>query len=863
MRLLPSRRWIELAICALVVTLVALNAFRRMDYLSPQSVHHIRMTDASRSALVGRNLAEGRGYTTEDMPASLLDFYDTRGKLHDEHWVNADRFPFSAFATAALFSVTRSTSFEVGILVYNLLCFTGFCVALFWLTRRVWGESWSAMLAVSVALLHPYTYIFLYLKDADMLLLVTLLLGWLHRYFEAPEKLSKKAAVVLGTLLAWTFLARPNLGAPIILFFVVMALRLWWRRGKLIGKGAALREHLLREGVAGLAIFLWILPFMIHSMSQWGSPLFSANNLYQLPLGTRFGMGTDTWWKYTEPGHPITLGVIASQDLGTLISKFTSSWLATIKSIVGAYAIELVFAVVMLAGARQMSRTAEEEKRKRTPLDLLVAVVLIAFVINLLVLPLYGYQNYAYRHYLAFGLPLVWLAMGRALFVVGERALPVANRAITHIRGHLLAYLAGVVAILFVWNFAAPHAGDGNSLFSRTSKLFIIHWIGPLVVIGVIVFRRWLFRPPWFPRAALVALTLVYACYRPDNGIKRANLIWFPANEAVWDSLRERKGIVSSFALQGEVAWNTGRKNIPAPEWPMHIYSFWADHEIEVEDLYIESADSLLSTIDGPFSWMAPGFEGYARLQNYRGKLPGYEVAFHDQTIRSYPKYRVKPHAKASTVFKLVDRDAMHAAIKSPDVVELGDPAQVLYTAHGWESYVHFDGRAAVAATNITRSRYGAVEGSYEDTSVTMLLDTRRPKHVSLDVYIATPGVFEFYWNLDLFAYDRPGDRKSHFLGRYEAKTPGWQTVELDVPATMTRAGLNKLGFRASNFTRTVICPTSLDEAGCLRLAPPPPIDPDNWAAPSSVPAVVRTPDVSELVIADVSLFAGTLRFRY
>ena len=46
----------------------------------------------------------------------------------------------------------------------------------------------------------------------------------------------------------------------------------------------------------------------------------------------------------------------------------------------------------------------------------------------------------------------------------------------------------------------------------------------------------------------------------------------------------ERTGIVSSFALQGEVAWLSGRRNVPAPEYVMHLYSYLFDHGIEAQE---------------------------------------------------------------------------------------------------------------------------------------------------------------------------------------------------------------------------------------------------------------------------------------
>lgn len=845
---------LEIVACAFIVTLLSLHALSRMDYLNGATAEYVRMTDASRSALVGRNIAEGRGYTTQDLPANLIDFYDQRGKLHDDEWVNADRFPFTAYATAALYTLTRSTSWEVGILVYNLLCFVGFISLLYYFARELWGERWTPLIAVVLALAHPSTYIYLYLKDADMLLLVTATMLCLYRYF-SQEAISKKLSVATGTLLAWLFLARPNLGAPFILFTGIVILRRWWASSKEVGRGPALRQYLGREGLLIGATALWCVPFVIHSMSQWGSPLFSANNIYQLPLGTRFGMGTDTWWKYTEPGHPLTLGVIASEAGGQLLTKFTTSWYATVKSLVENYAIELLLAFGLLS-----LRSRTEARSGTRTLFWLVGFSLIA---NLAVLPLYGYQSYSYRHYLGFGMPALWLAAAQAINLLAQRAAPAFRRVFAYLREHVAWVIAAAVAAVVAWNLAAPYNPYGNELFARSATFFASHWLFVLLLLVALALRKQLVRTPWFLRGVVLAFCFLYACYRPDAGIKRNNLIWFPANEHVWDAMRARKGLVSSFALQGEVAWNADRKNIPVPEWPMHIYSFAFDHKLDVEDLYIESADAMLSTRDGPFSWMAPGFEGYARLQRYRDHMPGYSVVFHDETTRSYPRFRVKPHPKASTVYRLTDVAARDAMRKAPTRIELGDERSVIYTPNGWDRYLHVEGKPVAMATAVTRERYpNETEHPWEDTNITFFVDDKNPTSFDLDYYAPAPTSFQFYWNLDLYAYDRESDRKAHLVGTEKADAAGWHHVHFEIPAKLVRRGLNKLGFRADSFHRLALCPAGMLDEACLRMAPAEVVDPDSLKEPRAI-SVMHLSDVNEVTAADVSMFASTLELHY
>ncbi len=848
-------RWvIELAICVVLVGLLSLNALRRMDYFGANAAQ-IRMTDESRTAYVAKNIADGNGYSANDLPAALVDFYDHAGKLHDEHWPNADRFPFAAYATAALYTITGSTSWEVGILVYNIVCFVAFLALLYYFGATLFADRYAGVFAVTLALLHPYTFQFLYWKDGDMLLLTTACLALLYRYFRTPPRdLTWKLGLPLGTLLAFLFLSRPNLGAPIIAFFGVTAMLRWWRARREVGGVAALRAMLPREVLVLAIALLWCIPFVVQSMGEWGQPLFSANNLYQLPLGTRFGMGTDTWWKYTEPGHMVTLGRLMHEAPGELISKFTTSWASTLHAFVGSYALELT---LMFGWFIWLGRRDDATRAEAKPLRLISWVVVFAVVANLALLPLYGYQYYSYRHYLSFAFPLVWLTGGRALSLLGEWLAPAATRAVEHVRANLARYVLLLVVGLIVWNLAS-RPPDASKLFGRTANVLAVHWVVVAVIVGAVVLRRFLFRPPWFPRIVAACALLVWLLYSPTTSMKHASYLFSATTDKVWDTLRERKGLVSSFALQGEVAWNTGRKNIPAPEWPMHLYSYHFDHKLDVEDVYIESAAAMVGP-GGPFMTAAPGFEGYDRLQQYR-TLPGYELAFHEGANRPYAKFNIKPVAKASTVFRLSDQPAIEAMRHSPDRIELGDPKTAIYTPAGWGGYYTIDDKPVVLGTDSLRVRYGVIDDApYEDADVTFFIDDRHPSAVELDIYAVHATTFDFYWNLDLYEYDLPSDRKAHRVGIVTTTGPGWQHIKLSIPAKLLRHGLNKLGFRAGSVQPIMMCPDKLSDAACLSSYVPRP-GPINERVP---PVVVHPDRQAQVQQATTTLFAGALTFDY
>lgn len=870
---------IEIAVAAALLTGLGVFGLYKMDYLGSSTPYHVRMTDNSRSAYVAKQLVEGHGYTTKELPAFMLGWYEQQGKLHTEAWPNADRFPFTTWAIAALFTVSGSTSWEVGILGYNLICFVGFFLLLYAFARALWRDRWAALATMAVALLHPLAYVYpLYMKDADMLFLTTAVVAGFVRYFQQPtrERLSWRLTILWGLSLALLFLARPNVGGGFIACLGAIALHRVWSGRRAHGLVGSLVRGLRREGLVAAVVIVACVPFAIQSFAEWGSPFFSANALYQRPLGTRFAMDTDTWFKYAEPGPLITLDTLIQQAPGQLIAKFTTSWVSTLKVVLRSFAVELILGLGLIAWLRRrrpaaahatptepaieppVSDELDVDQRVRDRAFVAAAQVMgVVVVLNFALLPLYGYQNYAYRHYLSFFMPVLWLAGGRAVVEIARAIRPAASRAWAHLRAHRAAWLLGLVIAIVAWNFG-PRAQDTNQLFVRLSDLVGKHWLLAISVLLVVVSYRLLMRMPRFGLGLLVVGALVFGRFQPFYEIKRNNLNWFPADLGVWKTLREGTGLVMSFALQGEVNWASDRRNIPAPENILHTYSFLLDHELEVEDVYIESAETMIGPYDGPFFGAAPGFESFARMERYQAQLPGYEIVFHRNALKKYPKYRVtKARPKASTVYRLTDRAAVRRFLASPDRIELGTLDAVVHTTYGWGGYYTIAGKRAVAATDAARSRYPTADTGmrpWEATSASFFLDARRPTSVELEVYATHRTTLTFYWNLDLYYYDAPRDRAAHAVGTYQVAEPGWQTVRLTVPYGVTRQGLNKLGFDASEVRPVTVCPPAMELATCATIKPSP-TDGDVVA--------VTAADAIEAEPMRASVFVGTLRFHY
>jgi len=700
-----------------------------------------------------------------------------------------------------------------------------------------------------------------------MMLLTAGVMATFYRYYaRGPDALGWKHATLMGTLLAWLYLARPNIGGVFIAYFGVLILLRGWKLRREVGLVEALKVLARREGIVVLLIGLWVLPFVIHSMSEWGEPTFSANAIYQRPLGTRFTMLTDTWWKYSEPGHMPTLGTLLHETPDQLRLKFTTSWISTLKTGLRPWALEILLAVTVVVW---LARRAKSEPSTDVPpesaRDLAVRrlgrTVFVVVLVNFLVLPMYGYQNYGYRHYLSFFLPFAWMTSGRAVVLFIDTVRPTASRLVAKVRENPGPWLFAIVAALLLWNLGTK-SQDTNLMFVKAENFVGKHWLSFLLLLVFMVAHRWVLRRSRYLLTVLVLLSIVIFRYQPNREVKRFNLNWFAADARVYDALREAKGLVMSFAMQGEVNWASDRKNIPAPENILHAYSLLFDHKLEVEDVYIESAETMIGPFDGPFYYAAPGFESFARMEIYQGRLPGYEIVFHHATKKAYPKYRVtKPRPKASTVYRLKDRAAVLAMGNSPDRIELGNVSDVVYTTHGWSDYFNIEGKPVLAATNTTRERYldlDAQDRPWEDTSTSFFLDDRRPTSVEFEIYATHPTTLQFYWNLDLYKYDAAKDRSAHQIGTYEVKTAGWQTIIVQVPASVTRRGLNKLGFRASSFAPVTVCPPSIQLTTCSQMIAPGPSGTFDATAIAFQDAKLTAPSLMR-----ASVFAHALVFRY
>ena len=836
-------------VCALVVAVISCAVLWRMGLLSPSSGQDTLPIDTARTAYVAHNIVEGNGYTTNDMPASMVTYYDEIGRLHDARWSNADRFPFAAYAIALLYTVTGRSDPWTGIILYNLIAFVGFAAALYVFTKRLTGSRVGGAIAVALALLHNYTYMFLIVKDADMLLLSTLALLSFHRYFATPfDQRSTVRMAWFGTVLAWLFLMRPNIATPFVLALAAVSVLGLVRAARSMGVNAALGVWARTDVIAGAVAALWLAPFVIHNLHEWNAAFFSTNGIYQPMLGTRYAMNTDNWWHYVPKGFDYSVGHLWRTTRTELIAKFTTSWFATVRAFLSFYFVDLTLAF----GAFALPRPDAENptaRNHRAATRATGLVLLSAFVFNFLLLPLYSFRGYPYRHYLAFVLPFVWAVGAGTVLWIGCWLAPVGRKLRELAVAHARMLVAAVLAVVVFVGMRAKGV-DGNVLAMNATAYFARHWVLAIFVLVALLTNRWWRRWPvtsWLLVAVTIAGILLY---RPQRGHKIFTHQFIPASPKVWTELRKRDGLVASFALQTLVPWNTGRRNVIAPDLVMSLYEMIQVDHLEFQDIFIESPEAARQS--WLFNVAAPGIEGYERIVNYLDHLPGYHVAYHYDAKVGRSRFGIKPMRKTSTVYTLTDRAAIDALLKTPTTLAIGDVANVVHTAYGFGGYYPIEGHATVVATDAVRTRYPAgVDAPWEDTSITFFVDEHVPAKVTVTFYTVARNTFTFYWNLDLYEYTPRDERERHQVGVVTVDGAGWHTATLQIPAGVTRHGLNKLGFRAAQFDTIALCGMSDPDSVCLD-------------ATSGVRAsrIMRTTSAEPASTVDASMFIDRLELE-
>lgn len=264
------------------VTAVCLCVFAAL------TVDGLSRVDGFDYAQIGREIAEGRGFTSRQAIYMLHLRFLKEHELLQSDWPNLHRFPLPSLVMAGCFLVLG-----VGVpavLTYGIGFHVATSMLLFEWTRRAVGlapaVAATVLFSTSAAVLETGVS---GLAEPPMMFFFTLALFFAWRAFGEG---GVRWPFATGAALGLASLARTNalFAAP----FFVLAM-LW----PLFGEGPSGRrgwkELGQRAGAFVLGMALLVTPWMIRNWTVAGSPTFSLHSYFLLPAGTLPEAEGDKW----------------------------------------------------------------------------------------------------------------------------------------------------------------------------------------------------------------------------------------------------------------------------------------------------------------------------------------------------------------------------------------------------------------------------------------------------------------------------------------------------------------------------------------------------------------------------------------
>ncbi len=332
--------------------------------------------DAGRYLEVGRNLAQGRGYTTY----AKWDFYGELGPIvHPE----GNLQPLTPLVTAATFALGADSAAASRVL--SLVVCLGALALLYVLLRR-WLGPGLALGGVALAALEP-TFLWFSVRVQPEVYFTLLFFGALAVAgdFER-ERPSLIRPLFVGILLSLSYLCRLN-GALLLLAYVVALVVVYQRRG------------IIPAAISAGAFAVAALPWWIRNAAAFGDPFYSQAKFFAI------APNFDQVWAIKR--HvPSWSGFFASYDFFGLLSRYARGlWRALEPLFLGNLRLSDPSASAPLVAFVAFAVVAVPLVRRRRAL-VFPALALLA---SLLALAAYGWE--LYRYFVPFYLLIIPLGL--------------------------------------------------------------------------------------------------------------------------------------------------------------------------------------------------------------------------------------------------------------------------------------------------------------------------------------------------------------------------------------------------------------------------------------------------------------------
>ncbi len=585
--------------------------------------------DALYEAQVARNVLEGKGYSTQEMPLYAIDLYQQKNLSLKNPWINTHKFVLPVYLKLFFIKIFGNSLTSVTFLYSYFFHFLT-VLLIYFFALRIWPKKYVfAFLSAFIFLINPilgFGTPYIMISGLNLGVDAFFFLLFLYIMYLWWEQRKNWALFAGGLISGIAFLDRYNSGLYIIATFLVLAYLFVWKRDHTTSFKKSLGIFTKKYFVYFSGFVIITIPFLIWNFKTTGHAFLSINGLFQLLFDTKYNSFIDPWYKLEyvfSTSNP--MGFALTHPIPLLIKWLKYASLDVVRFV--AFENMLWWTPLVLTYFILRHKYSEVSKS----INFLLFFVFGMAILQIIILPLWA-GSIAYFFYLfppfsfviAYVLYILYLRQKQSEIDLGT-AKNIINKFLNTPAQNLLQNsavmgLIGISLVLIVYS-------SFSSIFQPLSiqgYLVILFTLG--IVIGII------FVAYKFSRYFLIIFVLLGLMYF----ISQTGILNAPTQAEIlrerWD-LEENPNIIKTLETINEggvslsitpwntVWWSNNRLTaLPLPEYPDEIYLLTQKYGQQIDSLYLNKISLY------PFKYMPYAWSAYQRAIQYGYGFDNFDV---------------------------------------------------------------------------------------------------------------------------------------------------------------------------------------------------------------------------------------------
>lgn len=589
--------------------------------------------DSLYEAQVARNVLDGKGYTTSEMPLYAFNMYKEIGLDLGKQWINTHKFFLPVYLKLIFIKLFGNNLFSVTFLFsYFFHLFT--IVALYFLSLKIWPEKpVLAFISSFIFLINPVLgFGSPYTMSSGLNLLVDSFIFLIFLYAMLQWKLTNKTFYLFfgGVISGIAFLDRYNSGLYIVAVFFVLLYLLIFKKYKNTSLKSAFFEFIKKYFIYFSGFFLIVFLFVLWNFNNIGRFFLSINGVFQILFDTKYNSFIDPWYKLNYVFSTSNPFIFALKHPIDLILKWLKYFLLdTIRffSFEGVlWWTPLVIGYFVLVIKNKFNR---EEAEK---INYLLYFIGILIILQLIILPIWA-GSIPYFFYL---FPVFSLLIGRFIYYIYQQLKKVnyikdlklkdglnkiCEFLVSDLYVKILTITLVFISCLFIINVAFSGVFEPLLLKNYYVSIFLF-----FVLLGL-VFTVFIFYKQLPVLFLIIGLLFFISQTKVLNNKSQSEILrdrWDLEDniENIKFLKNFNKGGISLSLAPWNIVWwsNNILRSAPIPEYPDEIYLLENEYKQKIDSLYLNKITKY------PFEFISYAWNGYQRVINFGYSIEGFNI---------------------------------------------------------------------------------------------------------------------------------------------------------------------------------------------------------------------------------------------